>query len=95
MIIEGSAVGGYRLIGELTYSTVPAVFQQGIEFADETGMDLGGVKRIDSAGLALLVEWTCEARRQGKTLVLEQMPESLRSLIEVSGLGEVLATRDR
>lgn len=90
MKIEGDAAGGYRVSGELTYQTVPAVFEQKFEFADKTRIDLSNVARIDSAGLALLVEWTCVARRQNKTLVLEQIPDSLRSLIEVSGLGEVL-----
>jgi len=69
---------------------VPVAFEQKFEFADKTRIDLSNVARIDSAGLALLVEWTCVARRQNKTLVLEQIPDSLRSLIEVSGLGEVL-----
>lgn len=95
MKIEGSAAGGYRLNGDLTYQTVPAAFEREIEFADRTRMDLGSVDRIDSAGLALLVEWSCAARRLDKTLVLERVPESLRSLIEVSGLREVLAARER
>ena len=91
MKIEGNADGGYRLTGELTYRTVPAVFEQAIEFVDETRMDLGNLYRIDSAGLALLVEWACAARRQGKSLVLWRIPDSLRSQIEVSGLGDVFA----
>ena len=95
MRIEGSAAGGYRLNGDLTYRTVPAAFGQDIEFADETVMDLAGLDRIESAGLALLVEWTCAARRQEKTLVLERIPKSLRSLVQVSGLREVLVTRER
>ena len=88
--IEGCAADGYHLSGDLTYKTVPAVFDQEIEFTEQTRLDLSDVARIDSAGLALLVEWTCVARRQNKKLVLEQIPESLRSLIEVSGLREVL-----
>ena len=88
--IEGSAGDGYHLIGDLTYETVPAAYEQEIEFTEQTRLDLSDVARIDSAGLALLVEWTCVARRQNKKLVLERIPESLRSLIEVSGLREVL-----
>ena len=88
--IEAAETGKYRLSGELTYRTGPAAFERKLEFAEETRLDLSDVVRIDSAGLALLVEWTCVARRQNKKLVLEQIPESLRSLIEVSGLREVL-----
>jgi anti-anti-sigma factor len=93
--IEGDAATGYRLSGEMTYSTVPALVEKPIQFADTTKVSLRDVVRIDSAGLALLVEWTCLARGEGKTLVLEQVPESLRSLIEVSGLREVLAAENR
>lgn len=95
MKVEGDATVGYRLTGELTYQTVPEVFAQAIEFTDETRIDLGNLSRVDSAGLALLVEWACAAHRQGKSLVLGRVPDSLQSLIEVSGLGGVFAAANR
>jgi len=91
--IEGDPTTGYSVIGDLTYRTVPAAFGQQLQFASETRMNLQNVERIDSAGLALLVDWVCAARNQGKILVLEQIPDSLKSLIEVSGLTEVLTAK--
>jgi len=89
--IEGDAKSGYNLYGKLTYDTVPGVFGQDLQFADETRINLSEVERIDSAGLALLVEWTCAARRRNQLVILEHLPNSLKSLIDVSGLREVLS----
>lgn len=93
MRIEGDSTTGYSVSGDLTYGTVPAAFEQQLQFASETRINLQNVERIDSAGLALLVDWVCAARNQGKILVLEQIPDSLKSLIEVSGLTEVLTAK--
>ena len=90
MRVEGDPAAGYRLKGDMTYGTVPAAFERALKFAERTRMDLSGVKRVDSAGLALLVEWACTARRQNKTLVLAHVPDSLRSLIAAGGLQQVL-----
>jgi phospholipid transport system transporter-binding protein len=91
--IEGDATTGYSVSGDLTYRTVPDAFEQQLQFASVTRMNLQNVERIDSAGLAMLVEWVCAARKQDKILVLEQIPDSLKSLIEVSGLTEVLTAK--
>lgn len=90
--IKGDASAGYDIQGDLTYDTVPELFRRGgLEFADTTHLDLASVEHVDSAGLALLVEWSCAASRKGKCLVLTNTPASLESLIQVSGLKEVLS----
>ena len=96
MQLEGDADSGYDLIGNLTYETVPKLFDQMIlEYSESTILSLRKVDRVDSAGLALLIEWSCSARKQGKQLVLKDIPTSLRSLIDVSGLEEVLSVSVR
>ena len=93
--ITGDAETGYYLSGDLTYSTVPHLFKQHpLRYTDSTIIDLAQVQRIDSSGLALLVEWTCEARKQNKELVLKNVPGSLNSLINVGGLREILSLSD-
>ncbi|HEB99345.1 MAG TPA: STAS domain-containing protein, partial [Thiotrichales bacterium] len=49
-----------------------------------------GVGRADSAGLALLVEWMREARRQGREIRFLGMPAQMSAIAEVSGLSELL-----
>ena len=92
MRLEGDADSGYDLIGSLTYETVPKLFGQiTLEYTKSTSLSLRKVKRIDSAGLALLIEWSCLAKKQNRQLVLKDIPVSLRSMIDVGGLEEVLS----
>ncbi|MDJ0955348.1 MAG: STAS domain-containing protein [Arenicellales bacterium] len=96
MRLEGDADSGYDLSGNLTYETVPKLFGQiTLDFSKSTSLSLRNVERIDSAGLALLIEWSCLARKQNKQLVLKDLPASLRSMIDVGGLEEVLSVSAR
>lgn len=94
--ITGDEKTGYDLIGELTYQTVPDLFRMSpIKASSSTRLDLGKVGRVDSAGLALLVEWSFMARAGDNELVLVNVPMSLKSLIYVSGLQKILSISDR
>ncbi len=82
--------------GELNFSTVPALLERGAALlAGGEGpvrLDLGGVTRADSAGLALLIEWLRIARRRRADLEIRNMPEQLRAIARVSGLDGILPT---
>jgi phospholipid transport system transporter-binding protein len=92
---DPNQAGRYLLSGELTFTTVPAVYEQGHAMftTPTTTLTLrfiNGAARTDSAGLALLVEWLREAREHGKTLRFENIPAQLKDLARVSGLERVL-----
>lgn len=96
MQIQGNEEAGYDLIGNLTYDTVPNLFRQGlIGGLSSTSLNLDKVERVDSAGLALLVEWYYLVRARNKELILKNVPAPLKSLIEVSGLKEILLVSDQ
>lgn len=81
--------GTAEVSGELTFATVPAYLQRnGALFAGsgELMVDLQGVTRADSAGVALLVEWLRLARAAGRTVRYRNMPPQVEALIRVSGL---------
>ncbi|MBI3899972.1 MAG: STAS domain-containing protein [Gammaproteobacteria bacterium] len=88
------ADGVIAVAGELTFNTVPDVFQQsGGWFAKANGpvtIDLSELRRTDSAGLALMLEWLNCARAAGRELKLVHVPEQMRSLIRLSGLNQAL-----
>ena len=95
MRIQGDEETGYDLSGDLTYDTVPDLFKQiPVKVSHSTSLNLSNVERVDSAGLALLMEWTCLAKASNKEIVLIQVPVSLKSLIDVSGFREVLSVSD-
>ncbi len=54
-------------------------------------IDLKGVTRADSAGLALLVEWLRAAERAGKSISFVNVPVQLSSIARISGLDEILS----
>lgn len=54
-------------------------------------VDLAGLERSNSMAVALLLAWLRCADGQGKALQIAQVPQSLRYIIEFSGLTEVLS----
>lgn len=88
--IEIDEDGMVRVSGELTFSTVTALNGQAEKlFASRSGdlsIDLGGVSRADSAGLALLIEWMRWARQRNVPLRLYRMPMQMRTIAAASDL---------
>ena len=81
--------------GELNFTTVPALWRQAqtrLNFTERRtlALDLGAVTRADSAGVALLVDWLGQARKGGCELRFVNVPAQMRSIIEVSGLTELI-----
>ena len=86
--------GCFLLQGELNMHTVPALWRKANALlAGGTGsvaIDLAGVSRADSAGLALLLDWLRQTRAQGRKITFEHLPAQLQAIVNVSGLDEVL-----
>jgi phospholipid transport system transporter-binding protein len=83
----------FALSGELDFDNVPGVWKESLALfstAPALILDLSGVTRTNSAGLALLIEWLRLARQQGKPIEIRNVPEQMRALISASGLDEVL-----
>ena len=91
--IEEVGHGSWQLFGDLSFTTVPDL-RGGLDIrsADRPGIsiDLAGVTRSDSAGLALLIEWLRESERQGKTITFLNMPPQMQSIARVCGLEGIL-----
>ena len=73
--------------GELSFATAPALLRS-LDAAAR--IDLGGVTRCDSAGLALLLELTRRARTRGVTLSLGNANEQLLGLARFFGVDSLL-----
>lgn len=80
--------GVYRLEGALTFGTVTALRPQGIEALDASPegltLELSQLTRVDSAGLALLIDWLGAARARSRALRLTHPPETLLALARLS-----------
>jgi phospholipid transport system transporter-binding protein len=53
-------------------------------------IDLSQVRRVDSAGLALLVEWSVAARNSGRSVVYRNVPPVVGALAGISDVAEFL-----
>ena len=80
--------------GELNLTTVPTLLQAIHEQFPTSGsavhIDLAGVTRSDSAGLAFLVEWLRLARTRGIRLQFHNLPSQLREIARISDLTPLL-----
>ncbi len=91
--VEVGEGGHYRIAGELTFETVPEIWQRHDRFAadgDTVTVDLAGVTRADSAGLVLLVEWLRAAQHQHKQIRFQNIPGPLLAIAKVSSLDTLL-----
>jgi phospholipid transport system transporter-binding protein len=88
--IAAAGAGKIALNGSLTVDAVARLLRDGRRLMAEAGqsvvIDLGGVERADSAGLALLVDWLAWAQQRGQKLEFTHMPTVLQAL---AGLSEI------
>jgi len=91
--------GAARIDGALTLDTVAAVYQQAEQAASQgrylTSLDLGGVTRVDSSGLALLLEWQSLAHRAGRCITIHAAPTDLLSLASLCEAADLLSINGR
>jgi len=91
--IEPDGPGRYLLAGVLSFETVPSLWRRSealLQGVPELKLDLKGITRTDSAGLALLVEWTRLARQRGIRISFLNIPPQVLAIARVSGLDDIL-----
>lgn len=78
----------------LTFETVASVLAASESwFRPDAGpltLDLAGATRVDSAGVALLLEWQERASSAGRPLKFVRAADQVRQIVQMSGLGEAL-----
>lgn len=85
--------GRFRVSGELNFATASQALEESSRlFAahKQLELDLAGVESTDSAGLALLVEWTAQARRGHRKLKFRNLPKQALALARISELDKLL-----
>ncbi|OQP35336.1 MULTISPECIES: lipid asymmetry maintenance protein MlaB [Pantoea] len=84
------------LYGELNRDTLLALWQQRETLIDKAEIiDVSGLARVDSAGLALLVHLREIARAQGVTPRFSGISEKLQSLITLYNLQQIIVSADK
>lgn len=78
--------GTLGVSGVLSFDTAAAALQAigaALAAAPVARLDLAGIERADSAGLACVLAAQAEARQLGRELVVENMPAGMRALAQV------------
>ncbi len=85
--------GHFELKGEMSFNTAEQILRDSEKvFQRQTkiSIDLAGVTRTDSAGLALLLEWIGRAGRSGSEISFIAVPEKLRAIAETAEVQQLL-----
>lgn len=92
--LETGGDGRASLVGPLTFETVARLFQAMEKSLPANPpveqIELAGVTTIDSAGLALLLEWQSRARAAGRELAVRNAPDGLLRLARLCEAVELL-----
>ncbi len=84
----------FRVRGALGFSTVAGLWDEGLplfrRLSGPCELDVSRVERVDSAGVALLVEWMRLARERGAVLRITGAPPAMRDLIQLADLQDLL-----
>lgn len=87
------ADGRCRVSGPMTFQSVGHLWESSkreLTGQSAVTVDMAGVTEVDSAALALLLEWMSWARQQGFPLRFTGLPEKLRALARLSEVESLL-----
>ena len=77
------AEGRFELVGEMSFGTASEILKISEPLFNQhqvLEIDLSQVKRADSAGLALLLEWKAQANQRGHEIAFLGIPDSLLAI---------------
>lgn len=91
--ILATGPGAFSVTGPVTFATAGILLEAGrAQFHGHPAisMNLKEVSRVDSAGLALLLEWLRQARADGRSMTFSALPEKLLAIARLSGVDGLL-----
>lgn len=97
---ELSDLGGGRfsLSGDMSFATAERILRDSERpFSEHTQLeiDLSGVRKADSAGLALLLEWITWANHTVREIRYVSIPQSIRAIAETTEVDQLLNRGER
>ncbi len=96
--IEDLGDGRFALSGEMTFDTAERILRASeTPFEEHTQLeiDLSGVTKSDSAGLALLLEWVTWANHSVREIRFTGMPEKILAIARTTEVEPLLARGER
>jgi phospholipid transport system transporter-binding protein len=91
--LTATGPGLFAVTGPVTFATTGALLDAGrgqFEGHSTIAVNLKGVSRVDSAGLALLLEWLRQARADRRAMTFTDLPDKLLAIARLSGVDGLL-----
>lgn len=91
--LRATGPGLFAVTGPVTFATAGALLDAGrgqFEGQSTIAVNLKGVSRVDSAGLALLLEWLRQARAGRRAMTFTDLPDKLLAIARLSGVDGLL-----
>lgn len=85
---------GFGVSGDMRFSTVTGLLNESLtmfEGQQILEINLGAVARVDSAGLALLIEWMNRGVKNNTEVRFVSMPDQMKEIARMSGLETMLS----
>ena len=92
--LEDLGDGRFALNADLTFETVTSMLDESERmFAahEHIEVDMSGVRRADSAGLALLIEWLSRAQSAGRRIEYANIPAQIAAVARISEVEALLS----
>lgn len=96
--LEDLGDGRFALSGEMTFDTAERILKESeepFEAHTQLEVDLSGVSRSDSAGLALLLEWVTWANHTVREVRFTGMPERVLAIAKTTEVERLLSRGER
>ncbi len=96
--LEDLGEGRFALKGDMSFVTAERILQASEEpFEEHTRIevDLSGVERADSAGLALLLEWITWANHTVREIRFTHMPDRILAIAKTTEVDNLLERGER
>ena len=96
--LEDKGDGCFLLSGKMTFGSVNQILDESLEMFDEhprIEVDLSGVTKSDSAGLALLLEWITWANHNVREIRFLQTPEKIEAIAKTTEVSDLLKRGER
>lgn len=91
--MTGEGAGRFQLEGEVGFGTVMHLLIESralFEGEERVRLDFSGVERINSAGLALVIEWLRVAQHESKKLEISNPPAELLAMARICDVENLL-----
>lgn len=91
--LQDQGEGRFSLSGDMSFETANQILKSSESlFRQHTALeiDLSGVGKADSAGLALMLEWKAQAGQRGASIQFIEIPKSLLAVAKTSEVSDLI-----